>query len=195
MKYELIKKILNSPISILDYLILEHIANNSAKEFIEDDGTSDSNGNLFGHFTFLKQNEYISDNNKLTVKGKELLNELQKEEVNTDFYSNLYKNLQQKMISVTGKKQKILQGKYAFLPNEKDLKLRLQKVIKEYQLNDLQKVEKVLLLYVEKCNKARFEYTPTLEYYVWKDKSSKLATDYLNDLEEVEQSTSSELLI
>ena len=91
------------------------------------------------------------------------------------------------MISLTGKKQKMLQGKYAFLPNEKDLKLRLQKVIKEYQLNDLQKVEKVLLLYVEKCNKARFEYTPTVEYYIWKEKSSRLATDYLNDLEEVEQ--------
>ena len=116
-----------------------------------------------------------------------MLDQLQKEEVSTDFYSNLHKNLQEKMISLTGKKQKMLQGKYAFLPNEKDLKLRLQKVIKEYQLNDLQKVEKVLLLYVEKCNKARFEYTPTLEYYIWKEKSSRLATDYLNDLEEVEQ--------
>ena len=120
---------------------------------------------------------------------------LTKEETNTDFYSSLHKNLQEKMISLTGKKQKMLQGKYAFLLNEKDLKLRLQKVIKEYQLNDPQKVEKVLLLYVEKCNKARFEYTPTLEYYIWKEKSSRLATDYLNDSEEVEQSTSSELLI
>ena len=78
----------------------------------------------------------------------------------------------------------MLQGKYAFLLNEKDLKLRLQKVIKEYQLSDLLKIEKVLLLYVEKCNKARFEYTPTIEYYIWKDKSSRLATDYENFNEE-----------
>ena len=181
MKYELIKKILDSPIAILDYLILEHVANNTVKEFFEDKQFRDSS--LF----FLKLNEYVSDNNKLTLKGKELLDELQKEDISSDFYTNLYKNLQQKMISLTGKKQKMLQGKYAFLPNEKDLKLRLQKVIKEYQLNDLQKVEKVLLLYVEKCNKARFEYTPTVEYYIWKEKSSRLATDYLNDLEEVEQ--------
>ena len=179
MKYELIKKILNSPITILDYLILEHIANNTAKEFIEDLDTK-----FTLHIHFLKQNEYISDNNKLTLKGKELLDQLQKEEVSTDFYSSLHKNLQEKMISLTGKKQKMLQGKYGFIPNPKDLKLRLQKVIKEYQLNDLQKVEKVLLLYVEKCNKARFEYTPTLEYYVWKDKSSRLATDYENYNEE-----------
>ena len=190
MKYELIKKILNSPVTILDYLILEHIANNTAKEFIESESIR-----IQGQLTFLKLSEFVSDNNKLTLLGKELLDQLQKEEVNTDFYSNLYKNLQQKMISLTGKKQKLLQGKYAFLPNEKDLKLRLQKVIKEYQLSDLQKIEKVLLLYVEKCNKARFEYTPTIEYYILKDKSSRLATDYLNDLEEVEQSTSSELLI
>jgi len=189
MEYTLIKKILNSPISILDYLILEHIANNTAKEFIEDE-------KLYGHTLYLKTQEYISDNNKLTLKGKELLDELQKEDASLDFYSNLYKNLQQKMISLTGKKQKLLQGKYAFLPNEKDLKLRLQKVIKEYQLSDFQKIEKVLLLYVEKCNKARFEYTPTIEYYILKDKSSRLATDYENDLEDINQSsTSSELLI
>ena len=189
MKYELIKKILNSPISILDYLILEHVANNTAKEFMEDE-------KLFGHTLYLKTQEYVSDNNKLTLLGKELLDQLQKEEVSTDFYSNLYKNLQQKMISLTGKKQKLLQGKYAFLPNEKDLKLRLQKVIKEYQLNDIQKVEKVLLLYVEKCNKARFEYVSTIEYYITKDKTSRLATDYENDLEDINQpSTSSELLI
>ena len=187
MKYELIKKILNSPISILDYLILEHIANNTAKEFIEDKDQTPIKGAIYGHFNWLKQEEYISDNNKLTLKGKELLDQLQKEEISTDFYSSLHKNLQEKMISLTGKKQKMLQGKYAFIPNEKDLKLRLQKVIKEYQLNDLQKVEKTLLLYIEKCNKARFEYTPTLEYYIWKEKSSRLATDYLNDLEEVEQ--------
>ena len=177
MKYELIKKILNSPISILDYLILEHIANNTAKDFINDE-------KIFNHVSFLKTQEYISDNNKLTLKGKELLDQLQKEETNTDFYSHLHKNLQERMISLTGKKQKMLQGKYAFIPNPKDLKLRLQKVNKEYQLNDLQKVEKVLLLYVEKCNRAKFEYTPTLEYYVWKDKSSRLATDYENYNEE-----------
>lgn len=177
MKYELISKILNSPITILDYLILEHIANNTAKEIIKD--------NTFNKMLLmLNLSGYISNNNKLTLKGKELLDQLQKEEVSTDFYSNLHKNLQEEMISLTGKKQKMLQGKYAFLLNEKDLKLRLQKVIKEYQLNDLQKVEKVLLLYVEKCNKARFEYTPTVEYYIWKDKTSRLATDYENYNEE-----------
>lgn len=179
MKYELLKKILNSPITILDYLILEQIANNTAKEFVEGD-----NIRIKGQLDFLKLQEFVSNNNKLTLTGKTLLDQLQKEEVSSDFYGNLHKNLQEKMISITGKKQKMLQGKYAFLPNEKDLKLRLQKVIKEYKLNDLQKIEKVLLLYIEKCNKARFEYTSTVEYYILKDKSSRLATDYENFNEE-----------
>ena len=108
MKYELIKKILNSPISILDYLILEHIANNTAKEFVEDKDQTPFKGAIFGHLTWLKQEEYVSDNNKLTLKGKELLDQLQKEEISTDFYSNLHKNLKEKMISITGKKQKML---------------------------------------------------------------------------------------
>lgn len=191
MKYELIKKILNSPITILDYLILEHIANNTAKEFIENKDQTEGGNKLCNRLIWLKKEEFVSNNNKLTLKGKVLLDKLQKEEESTDFYNNLHKNLQQKMISLTGKKQKMLQGKYAFLPNEKDLKLRLQKVIKEYQLTDLQKVEKVLLLYVEKCVKARFEYTPTVEYYIWKDKSSRLATDYenYNAEEEIEKIT------
>ena len=191
MKYQLIKKILNSPITILDYLILEQIVNNTAQEYIQDEGL------IKVYVDSLKEKDYISNNNKLTIKSKELLDQLQKEDINTDFYSNLHRNLQEKMISLTGKKQKMLQGKYAFLPNEKDLKLRLQKVIKEYQLNDLQKVEKVLLLYIEKCNKAKFEYTSTVEYYILKDKSSRLATDYDNyNEEEINQlSTSSELLI
>ena len=191
MKYELLKKILNSPITILDYLILEQIANNTAPEYIQDEGL------MKVHVNSLKEKDYISNNNKLTIKSKELLDQLQKEEINANFYSNLHRNLQEKMISLTGKKQKMLQGKYAFLPNEKDLKLRLQKVIKEYKLNDLQKIEKVLILYIEKCNKARFEYTSTVEYYILKDKSSRLATDYDNyNEEEINQlSTSSELLI
>ena len=51
MKYELIKKILNSPITILDYLILEHIANNTAKEFIDDE-----NIKILVELNFLKLN-------------------------------------------------------------------------------------------------------------------------------------------
>ena len=82
----------------MDYLILEHIANNTAKEIIEDKEQKHFNvRTIYSAIDKLKQNEYISDNNKLTLKGKELLDQLQKEEVSTDFYSSLHKNLQEKM--------------------------------------------------------------------------------------------------
>ena len=183
MKYELIKKILNSPISILDYLILEHIANNTAKEFVEDE-----NIRIKGQLDFLKLQEFVSDNNKLTLKGKTLLDQLQKEEISTDFYNSLHKNLQEKMISLTGKKQKMLQGKYAFLPNLNDFKLRLNKVMISYNLTNQVKIKKVLLNYVKRCHKYKFDHVQTLNYYLFKEGQSNFANDYdnFNEIEKEE---------
>lgn len=172
MKYELIKKILNSPITVLDYLILEHVMNDTLKEFVQDE-------KFISQITFLKAQEYISDNFKITVKGKEVMDKINLSQ-QTDFYSILHKSLQDKLLHLTNKKQKILQGKYSFLPNETDLKVRLQKLIKKYNLTDLNKIKKVLLLYVEKSNKAKFEYVQTIEYYLLKNDISNFVTDYEN---------------
>ena len=173
MNYRKVKKILESPITILDFLILESIANNLGDDYVND-------LSLIGHIEFLRKEELISDNYKLTLKGKTLLegfNRLETKSSN-NFFTNLHKKLQDKLVELTGKKQKLLQGKYGFIPNEKDLTLRLQKVIKKYSLEDLDKVEKVLLSYIEKSYRARFEYVNTVEYYILKNDSSRLATDY-----------------
>lgn len=89
----------------------------------------------------------------------------------------------------------MLQNKYGFIPTASDLKLRLQKVIKKYNLEDEKKVKEVLLSYIRRCVKARFEYVQTVGYYIFKDGMSNFATDYENYTDEIEQSTSSELLI
>lgn len=186
MKYTLIKKILNSPISILDYLILEHIANNTAKEFVEDKDQTPFKGAIFGHVTWLKQEDYISDNNKLTLKGKELLDQLQKEEINTDFYSSLHKNLQEKMISLTGKKQIQGFGGIYFIPTIKELEeflLRFWKIYPEFKDNT--KITKCLINHVENCIKSN-KFAPAIKYYIFKVGSgSQLASayDYIDDLE------------
>ena len=99
MKYELIKKILNSPVTILDYLILEHIKENTFENFLED-------AKFSSQIFHLKENEYISNNNKLTLKGKQLLDELNQFEEKSDFYSQLHKSLQDELVNLTGKKQK-----------------------------------------------------------------------------------------
>lgn len=181
MKYELIKKILNSPITILDYLILEHVVNDTLSEFLKDNILNLS-------ILELKINNYISDNNKLTLKGKQLMDSFKISD-KEDFYERLHTKLQEKLIELTGKKQKMLQSKYSFLPNSKDLKLRLQKLIKKYDLQDFERIEKVLLSYIEKCYKTRFEYVQTIEYYLMKNDVSKFVTDYENFIETENDST------
>ena len=144
----------------------------------------------------LKENEYISNNNKLTLKGKQLLDELNQFEEKSDFYSQLHKSLQDELVNLTGKKQKMLQGKYGFIPTGSDLKLRLQKIIKKYNLEDEKKVKEVLISYVKRCVKARFEYVQTIGYYILKDGMSNFATDYENfESREEEQTSSSEFII
>lgn len=177
MKYELIVKLLNSPITILDYLIL---ISDEIDKFVK-------NEYLKKNIIFLQQQGYLSLNNKLTTKSKDLIDNLSKD--NGDFFDNLHLILQNKLIELIGKKQKMLQGKYGFLPNSKDLKLRLQKLIKDYNLQDLKKIEKVLLLYIEQCNRAKFEYVQTIEYYLLKNNTSKFVTDYenYNENESIEQ--------
>lgn len=182
MNYKKIKKVLEGPITILDFLILENIANNLGDEFIND-------LSLIAHVEFLRKEELISDNDKLTLKGKTLLEGYNKcESKSNNFFSSLHKKLQDKLVELTGKKQKMLQSKYGFIPNERDLTLRLQKVIKKYSLEDLEKVEKVLLSYIENSYKARFEYVSIMEYYILKNDSSRLATDYEGFVEEQNKS-------
>jgi len=176
MKYELINNILNSPITLLDYLILECIKEDNAEKFLK-------NKKYDEHFNFLRKLELISNNNKLTLKGKQLYNDLNIFNESSDFYFKIHKSLQDELLNLTGKKQKMLQGKYGFLPTENDLKLRLQKVIKKYNLTDEKKIKEVLISYVRRCVKEKFGYVQTIGYYILKDDMSNFVTDYENYIE------------
>jgi hypothetical protein len=148
---------------------------------------------LFPNNYFHVNMEYCDTKGNLTLKSKQLLAEIGGDKIVSSKVDNkyeiLHKKLQNELIALTDKKQKLLQGKYQFLPNEKDLSTRLAKIIKKYKLDDWERVEKLLIDYVYKCHKANFEYTQTIEYYIEKLNSSKLATDYFNDdvKEEVKQ--------
>ena len=110
-------------------------------------------------------------------------------------YELLHKKLQTELLTLTQKRQKNLQGKYPFLPNNKDLTTRLSKIIKKYKLDDWNRVEKLLIDYIYTCHKANWQFTPTLEYYIEKNSSSKLVTDYENfEEKEVEKKLEKEEL-
>jgi hypothetical protein len=123
---------------------------------------------------------------EITVKTKQLFEKIDGiVKDNSKFnFDVLHKKLQDILVKHTSKKQKMLQGKYAFLPNSIDLKNKILKVVKQYKLTDFNKIETLLVRYVNNCIKKNFEYVQLLEYYIIKDKNSKIATDYFNFEEE-----------
>jgi len=131
----------------------------------------------------LVSNGYFNHKKEITSKGKALLQEIEgvKEEVSKKVdnkYEELHKKLQNKLIELTGSKQKTLNKKYSFLCNSQDLASKLSKVIKKYKLNNWNKVESLLLQHIINSYKANWEYVLLIEYYIEKNNSSKLATDY-----------------
>ncbi len=150
----------------------------------------DSGAYLFKNmnFTDVKLLGYCTHDLILTKKGEEVLNKcvnVSKKVDNYDFVK-LHQKLQTELQTLTGKKQKVINGKYSFLCNSTDLKNRLLKISKKYKLSDWNKIEKLLLQYIYKCHKANFEYVQLLEYYIEKSGSSKLASDYENFVEKEE---------
>ena len=80
-------------------------------------------------FTEIKLQGLCDFELKLTKKGEELLAKCGKPvKLNVDFVK-LHGKLQAELQQLTGKKQKVLQGKYSFLPNAKDLETTLSNLI------------------------------------------------------------------
>lgn len=158
MRCSVVKRVLASSMSILDYIILDAVSSNTGGDYLKDESFQ-------GRVTSLKENDLISLNDKLTIKGKELLDKLNAPDEN-DFFERLHKRLQEKMVELTGRKQKLVSDKYAFLPNAIDLKNRLIEMSKRYKIEDWTKVEKILIQHVETSNKARFDKVRLIKYYV-----------------------------
>lgn len=171
MKKDLLKRVLEQSISPVEYLILKDI------EMEQDDYTSDE---FFKEdLEILKVKDLLSENNLLTVRSRDILRKINGGTV-ISFYDSLHKKLQLKLFQLTGKVQYRLQGRYNFLPNSTDLRSKLQKVIKKYNIEDTQKIEKVLLKYVYDCYQANFDKVMLVDYYILKNDTSKFITDYEN---------------
>ncbi len=93
----------------------------------------------------------------------------------------VHEKLVAKMIALTGKKQKMIQGKYAFLCNETDLALRVKQVAIRYKVFDWGNIEKTLLQHIERSHKANWDKVMLMEYYILKNGVSKMITDLEND--------------
>jgi hypothetical protein len=135
---------------------------------------------------------YLYTTGKPTAKGINLIEEvLANVSSKVDNYEELYKKLQDRLVSLTGKKQVKANGSYTYLCNSIDLKSKLSKVIRKYKLNDFEKVTKLLLLHIDKSHRQKFDKVMLIQYYIEKNNVSTLASDYESYKEQEQQDTSS----
>jgi len=144
-----------------------------------------------GFINLLSKKDYIEDG-LITQKGLDLIEatgeiiEVKVEELVTD-YDSWVKSLHEKCVAkveaATGKKNvsaKIKNSSYYFLPTRViDLSKPIQRFMKIYKVKDLEKIEGVVLAYVQKAldNKSFF---PLLKYYIIKDDTSEMIGDIDN---------------
>jgi len=160
-----------------------------------------------GFINLLNKKGYL-DGEDLTEKAIDLIqncgDDLEEKVENetrsiSEFSTSLYSDCQNLLFELVGKKQMIakMAGQrkgYSFLPNEVDFNKRLQKVIRLYKLEDLDKIKKTILNHIKKCNEEG-HWFPIMHYYIIKDSYSQLVTDYNNDDEEITNVVSSQKFV
>lgn len=192
METSKIENIIKSGISFDDYCILKLADKYNIFDY------KDKINHLIGRVTDLRIRGYLSMEEvpEITLKAQEVLLKIENSGSNNNIkydFITLHKKLQDVLFKYTNKKQKLIQGKYQFLPNSTDLKTRLLSCIKKYKLTNFKKIENLLIEHTKKAIKANFEYTKTIEYYISKNNNSDLATAYFNEEVEVKEEKKEEL--
>lgn len=169
---DILLRLKENNISINMYILLKIIEDCSLSFFKED------NIELIVN---LKMDGYLTSELELTKKATDLLGILEdKKESKIVNNESLYAKLKEELFKLTGRKQYMVSGSYAFIPNFTDFNIKLKQTIVKYKLKDLSKVESLLLLHIQKAVKANFKYVTLIGYYISKDNKSQLATDYDN---------------
>lgn len=104
----------------------------------------------------------------------------------TTNYSDLKKELSDKLNELYGKKQIIGFGDVYFIPTDKELESHIKRFLREYpQANDMAKIKKILFNHIETCVKNR-NFAPAIKYFIHKQGfGSRLAAAY-ESFEELE---------
>lgn len=178
------KELLNSGLILDHYFLLCNLSKGVK---------STDSKRIQGFLNLLEKKGFIKED-KITEKGLELIKDDSPQPIvfkkSTDLVVNysgwiedLHKKCKDRLIELTGKGQvrdKIGIKTYAFLPNPADLGRAISRVISAYKNKDFEKMEKTILLYIDSCNRER-SWFPVLQYYIWKDGSSRMITDMDDD--------------
>jgi hypothetical protein len=96
-----------------------------------------------------------------------------------DWVIKLYSKCKAKLLELTGKRQvrDTINGKaYPFLPNSTDLGRVILRAVQAYNLDDFDKIERSIILYIERCAKTN-SWFPILQYYIMKNGASTMVTE------------------
>ena len=96
-------------------------------------------------------------------------------------YDKLHLTLQNKLLSLTGKKQIIGFGGVYFLPTKTELKDFLTRFWNKYpKYRDTEKISKILVKHIE-SSKKKNSFAPAIKYFIYKQGTgSQLANAYEN---------------
>lgn len=191
-----IKNIIESPISVEDYLVLKLIFDNetylypkfnqkfkSSIEKLQFEGYLDYSTTLDTKGGYFSAKKDIATT-FILQKGKNILNQIEniptsvKVVEKVDKYQVLYLSLKSELKKLTGKEQVKANIAYPFLCNQIDLESRLSKVVHKYKLTDWEKIEKCLINHIKRSYKQNFMKCQLMMYYIEKGGSSMLVSDY-----------------
>lgn len=176
------KEILENGLLLDHYLVLSNLSKGAKMV---------DSKRIQGFINLLIKKDYIEEG-AITQKGLSLLEtkvppvEVKITELVTDF-DNWIKSLHQKCIdkieAATGKKNvtaKIKTSTYSFIPSRwEDLANPIKRFMRFYKVKDLDKIEIVILAYVQRCLDNK-NYFPLLKYYIIKDGVSEMINDIDN---------------
>jgi hypothetical protein len=111
---------------------------------------------------------------EITEKGREFYKSITEEVKETPIQivmpiSDLHKSLQEKLFSLTQKRQVAGFGNVYFIPSSRDLEVFLTRFRIQYpELYDLNKIQGCIHKHIEKCAKSG-RYSPAIKYFIIKD--------------------------
>lgn len=139
--------------------------------------------NLLAKVEILKKQGFLTEDviPELTNKSTKLINEVEKI-VDTKYdFEKLHKKLQDKLLSLKGKKQIEGFGGVYFIPTERELKEFLIRFWSKYpKYKDLDKISKILEKHIETCSRKN-SFAPAIKYFIYKQNTgSQLANAFEN---------------
>lgn len=135
------------------------------------------------------EEEYITENEKGEY---EILQDLCVECKKEDWINDLYKEIETTIFNLIKKKNFTPKSGKLFKPALPIFKLKIEKFIKLFKIDDKELISKVLLKYTKDVVTGKVEYPVSLDYICMKNNAGGMSSELLNLIENYEESVKEE---